>query len=129
MSTAFEYVNSINWTKQDLITNEAEEKNYGREKFIVNRALSYYTDTILYANEMNCFRDLDGRLQYDYFLHSIPKKKRFAKWGKKKKPVKNVAVISEYYQLNTEKARIASEILSDDQINIITKKLETGGVK
>ena len=47
----FDYLNSINMTKKDLIVDEQSEKDY--VPFIVNRGLGYFADTVLFANEMN----------------------------------------------------------------------------
>ena len=62
----FDYVNSINFTKKNLMKNTANdelaEKDY--VPFLTNKSLSYFTDTLLYANEMNRYHFLDKRLQY-----------------------------------------------------------------
>ena len=47
----FEYVNAINHTKQNVMVDDMAEKAYN--PFMVNRTLSYFSDTILMANEMN----------------------------------------------------------------------------
>ena len=48
-----DYLNSINFTKQDLMLDGDVfwEKKY--PAFIVNRCLSYHNDTLPIANEMN----------------------------------------------------------------------------
>ena len=52
MTNPFDFVNSINFNKHDLMTgtenDELAEKSY--VPFLTNRSLSYFTDTILYAN-------------------------------------------------------------------------------
>ena len=58
--------------------DEFWEKRY--PAFIVNKCLSGLADAVLFANEMNCLHWLDNKLQYDFYLHGLPKKKRFAKW-------------------------------------------------
>ena len=60
--------------------DELSEKSYA--PYLTNKSLSYFTDTLLYANEMNKYHFLDNKLQYEFFLNSIRKKKRFAKWAK-----------------------------------------------
>ena len=51
----FDFINSINFTKKNLMRNtdndELAEKGY--VPFITNKTLSYFTDTLLYSNEMN----------------------------------------------------------------------------
>ena len=50
----FDFVTSISFSKQNLITEsewpDATEKEY--LPFMVNKALSYFQDTILFSNEM-----------------------------------------------------------------------------
>ena len=76
----FDYVNSINNTKKNLIEDETSEKGYN--PFLTNRALSYHVDSLLYANDMNMLSILDNKLQYDYYLHGLKKSKRYSKWHK-----------------------------------------------
>jgi len=76
----FEYLNAINSTKQNIMVDEASEKAYN--PFMVNRGLSYFPDTILLANEMNIHHQIDSKLQFDFMLNTIRKKKRFSKWAK-----------------------------------------------
>ena len=68
----FDFVTNINGAKKDLIRSsdspDLMEKEY--KPFIINRALSYFVDTILYANEMNSAKHVDSKLQNDYYLNS-----------------------------------------------------------
>ena len=41
----FDYLNSINTTKQDIMNDDLDEKNY--PAFMINRSLSYFNDTVL----------------------------------------------------------------------------------
>ena len=70
----FDYLNAINTTKKDIMVDELAEKSYS--PFMVNRGLSYFPDTILYANEMNKNHHIDHRLQFDFFINTIRKRKR-----------------------------------------------------
>ena len=123
----FDYVNSINFTKKNLMKNTANdelaEKDY--VPFLTNKSLSYFTDTLLYANEMNRYHFLDKRLQYEFYLNSIRKKKRFAKWAKADDN-DELSMISEFYQISLSKAKEAIKILSPEQIKIIKDKMEQG---
>ena len=47
----FDYLNSINDTKKDIMIDDLDEKAYA--SFIINRSLSYFPDTVCIANEMN----------------------------------------------------------------------------
>jgi hypothetical protein len=80
------------------------------------------------ANEMNRYHHIDNRLQFDFFINIIRKKKRFSKWAKPEK-LNDVEVIKEYYGYSNEKARQASKLLSSDQIDELKKKVYKGGRK
>ena len=122
----FEFLNSINYTKKDIMIDDIVEKEYN--SFMVNRSLSYFPDTVLAANEMNLNHHLDSRLQFDFLINIIRKRKRFSKWDKKKID-SDVEVIKEYYGYNEEKALQVLEILSTDQIHELYKKVNKGGRK
>jgi len=123
----FDFVNSINFTKKNLMrdsdNDELSEKSYA--PYLTNKSLSYFTDTLLYANEMNRMHFLDNKLQYEFFLNSIRKKKRFAKWAKADSN-DDLVMISEYYQISLSKAKDAIRILSHEQLSTIRNKMEQG---
>ena len=130
MTSPFDYINAISHSKKDLIRDsenpERAEKEYNA--FMVNRGLSYYPDTILYANEMNTKHHLDSKLQNDYLINIIRPKKRFAKWVKKVSS-DDLEMVKLYYGYNDQKAQAALSILSDDQLALIKSKQNQGGVK
>jgi len=121
----FDFVKSITYTKEDIM-HDLNESEY--ESFLVNRALSYYQDCILYANEMNRRFELDVRLQYHYLLNTIRKRKRFAKWIKPEK-IDDLKIVMEYYQVSRAKAEEYLHILSENNIAVLRKKMNKGGVK
>ena len=127
MANPFDYVNSINFTKKNLMKNTANdelaEKDY--VPFLTNKSLSYFTDTLLYANEMNRYHFLDKRLQYEFYLNSIRKKKRFAKWAKAEDN-NDVMMVQEYFKFSPQKAKAALKVLTPTQKNIIKHKMENG---
>jgi len=130
MTSPFDYINAISHTKKDLIRDSEDpvraEKDYN--SYLINKGLSYFIDTILFANEMNSHHHLDAKLQNDYLINNIRPKKRFAKWVKKLSE-DDLELVKLYYGYNDEKARQALSILSDDQLALIKKKQEKGGTK
>jgi len=130
MSSPFDYVNSINFSKENMMrdTENDEMAEKGYDAFLANRSLSYFEDTIGMANEMNSRSFLDKKLQYEFLLNTIRKRKRFSKWIK---PEKNdqVQIIQQFYGYSRRKAEETLAILTNDQINEITNKLEKGGLK
>ena len=120
----FDYLNSINLTKKDIMIDDDCEKAYN--SFMVNRGLSYFQDTIIIANEMNRQHQLDSKLQYQFLINMIRKRKRFSKWAKAQKE-SDIDAVKEYYGYSNEKARQALTLLSPDQITIIKNKVSKGG--
>lgn len=124
----FDFVNAINISKNDIIRNSENpvlaEKSYS--PFHTNKALSYFQDTVLYANEMNRASHLDSLLQNDYYLNSIRSSKRFSKWAK---PVmsSDVESIQEFYKVNYKRAQEISKVLTQEQINHIKTIIIKGG--
>ena len=88
--------------------------------------MSGHLDTVLLANEMNMNHSLAKSLQYDFFLNSVRKKKRFSPWLRKDK-IKNLDVVKQYYGYSNEKAAQVLRILTSEQIAFIRSKLEIGG--
>tara|TARA_Y100000590_G_C15566964_1_gene957035 strand:+ start:489 stop:863 length:375 start_codon:yes stop_codon:yes gene_type:complete len=121
----FDFVKSITYTKEDIMY-DLNESEY--DSFLVNRALSYHQDCLLYANEMNRRFELSARLQYHYLLNTIRKRKRFAKWQKPGK-IDDLKVVMEYYQISRAKAEEYLNILSNREVEHIRKKMNKGGVK
>ena len=121
-----DYLNAINYTKDKLLDSEDEmwEKKYA--PFIVNKCLAPFPDTIMLVNEINQRHHLDKKLQFDFLLNSLRKRRRYAPWMKAKK-LKNLEYVKEFYGYNNEKAKAALEILDDDQISAIKNKLNKGG--
>lgn len=126
----FDYVNSISKTKknmmQDTENDALAEKAY--VPFIVNKALSYFPDTILHANLMNQNYHLNNRAQYTFLLNSIRPKKRFAKWVQDASN-EDLNTVCAYYDCNTTRGQEYLSLLSSEQIEMIKKELETGGIK
>lgn len=123
----FDWLNSINYDKKNLMDDEPIlEKDYN--SFMINRGLSYFPDTILYANQMNGFFNLDNKLQYEFYLYGLPKRKRFSKWTKKDKATDTLNVIMRYYKYNEERALEVLSLLTDKQIELIKQKMYKGGV-
>lgn len=123
-----DYLNSINFSKEDLMASDDTmwEKKY--PAFIINKCMSGFVDTIMFANEMNMNHGLPSKLQYDFYLNSIRKKKRFSPWIRKDK-IQNLDAVKSYYGYSNEKAMQALKILTKEQINYIKQRLDVGGRK
>ena len=119
----FEFITAINDSKKNIM-DSTNEKEYNA--FIVNRSLSYFPDTVLYANEMNINHHIDSKLQFDFLINIVRKKKRFAKWSKPI-DIDNLECIKEYYGYSNEKAKSVLLLLNDVQIEELKRRIYKGG--
>jgi hypothetical protein len=121
-----EIVPSILQTKKNPFQDEHDYKDY--VPFVVNRALSFHQDCVLYANEMNINPALDKDMQYLFYLNTIRSMKRkFQPWQKTLAD-KDIEAVKKYFGYNSQKAKEALRILNDDQIAEIRTITEKGGV-
>jgi hypothetical protein len=91
------YLKAINQTKEPLMDGDDEEWERKYPPFIVNKCVGAFPDTIMLVNEINQLPNVDRKLQFDFLINS------------------NV------------KAKAALDILSDDQLATIRKRLYKGG--
>ena len=116
----FDHVNQVTYQKND---------NFDKSSYIpilINKSLSFNISTLFHANMMNLNHNLPERLQYDYYFHVLPQQRIQAKWVKEEK-IKDIEYIMEYYNYSYTKAKEALDVLNDDQIKTIKKRLDKGG--
>lgn len=121
---AFDFVNAINTTKKDIMIDDLDEKVYNA--FITNRSLSYFPDTVFFANEMNRYHHLDNKLQFSFLINSVRKRKRFSKFIKPSE-VQDIEVIKEYYGYSNEKAKQVLTLLNGSQLSELHLGINKGG--
>lgn len=127
MTELKDYLYSINQSKKNILKDDPEaERKY--PPFIVNKCLSSFTDTVLYANEMNKNPHLDKRLQYDFFINSLKPRKRFTPWLRKE-TLEDIELVKQYYGYSHNKALEAVRLLTKEDLNYIRKILNKGGMK
>ena len=120
-----DYLYSINQSKKNILDEDPDaERKY--PAFIINKCLSSFTDTVLYANEMNKNSHLPPKMQYDFFINSVKPRKRFSPWTRKDS-IDYLDVVKEYYGYNDDKALQALRILTKDQLDKISYLLRKGG--
>tara|TARA_Y100001970_G_scaffold43879_1_gene54788 strand:+ start:535 stop:930 length:396 start_codon:yes stop_codon:yes gene_type:complete len=120
-----DYLYSINQSKKNILDDDPDAaRKY--PAYVVNRCLSSFTDTVLYANEMNKNSHLPPKMQYDFFINSVKPRKRFSPWARKDS-IDYLDVVKEYYGYNDDKALQALRILTKDQLDNISYLLRKGG--
>lgn len=112
-----DFLKSINDTKENLMDADSNcERLY--PPFVVNRCLSYFTDTILYSNEMNMNYHIDNKMQYDYYINSVRKRKRFSRWIKEESS-DDLEWIKFHYNYSDIKAKEALAVLGSGGVQKI----------
>ena len=120
-----DWLNSINFNKDNLIEEDPEAIS-SYPPYIVNRCLSGHLDTVLFANEMNRYSNLDKDMQYSFFLYTLRKRKRFSPWLKKEQ-VDDLDLVKKHYGYSNEKAKVAVNLLTKTQLEYIRNKHDMGG--
>ena len=130
MTNPFDYVNSITLGKNNMMRDTENdtlaEKEY--KPWVVNKALSYFADTVLHANEMNMYHGTEKRAQYEYLLHAVRRNKRWAKWVKDVES-DDLDLVIKAYNCNPTIAREYLKLLTKEQLDHIRSTMVTGGAK
>ena len=120
-----DYLYSINQSKKNILDDDPDAaRKY--PAYVVNRCLSSFTDTVLYANEMNKNSHLPPKMQYDFLINSVKPRKRFSPWARKDS-IDYLDIVKEYYGYNDDKALQALRILTKDQLDKLSYLLRKGG--
>ena len=122
----FDYVTAINYSKKNLIVDDETEAAY--QPYLTNRSLSYFQDTVAVANAMNERYSLENKLQFDFLINIVRKRKRFSKWIKPE-IVDDLEVVKEYYGYSNEKAKQALSLLSTEELQQLRIRTNKGGRK
>ena len=120
-----DWLNSINFNKDNLIEEDPEAIS-SYPPYIINRCLAGHLDTVLFANEMNKYSNLDKDMQYSFFLYTLRKRKRFSPWLKKEQ-IEDLDLVKKHYGYSNEKAKIAVNLLTKTQLEYIRNKHDMGG--
>jgi len=121
-----DYLKAVNQTKEPLMDGEDEEWERKYAPFIVNKCVGAFPDTVMLVNEINQLPNVDKKLQFDFLINSLRPRKRFTPWLKATK-LENLEYVKEFYGYNNEKAKVALDLLNDEQISAIKQKMRKGG--
>ena len=136
-----DYLNAINFSKQNLM--DEDDKTFHREigekpqhecykkypAFVINRCMSMFYNCIAQANEMNGYHFLDNDVQFNFYINSIRKQKRYGGKWLKQNVSKDIEYVKEYYDYSTAKAEEALSLLTKEQIELIKLSMNRGGRK
>lgn len=108
----FDFVRSVTETKENIYY-EGSDSFY--IPFIINRALSNQPDCLFAANEINKFRDVPKKTQYEYYFHLLDKRRRYGAWAKNEKN-SDVELIMAVYGYNRQRAEHTLPLLNEEQL-------------
>ena len=114
----FDIAKDLSHKKKGDLVDSGNEGQYIKESYTINRFFTLFIDTVMYANEVNKNYHLDGKLQHDYYLHSVRKFNRYTDWVKKEKN-KELEAIQKYFGYTPVKAKEAAKILTKKQVKYI----------
>ena len=127
MAQLGDFLKAINQSKKNIIDEDPmTEKEY--LPFVVNRTLSYFLDTVLFANEVYVQSHTDNKMQFDFLLNTIRANRRFSRWLKPEEN-EDIDAIKEYYGYSSQKARDVLDIFTRSQLSLIHEHLNKGGLK
>lgn len=100
-------------------------------KIFIPPTAAQYADALLHVNEMNYRPSCDEKLQYDYLFHSLRQGDRNIQTSRLLQSFNqnNLELVKQYYNYNTDKAKAALEILTDEQLEYIRQSFFKGGVR
>lgn len=125
----FDHLNSINTKNTRSLLPESDDCGESRKAyvpFMINRGLSYFSDTVLLANEMNQRAGIDVAMQYDFLYNLVRKGRRFSKWHKADK-IADIEIVMAAFSYSYDKARAAIKLLSKEQLSELKKRMDKGG--
>lgn len=124
--TPFDFINNISAETKSIWDDTTSETEYN--VFMINRGLSQYRDTILFAQVMNqTGQYVSKEMQYDFLRLAVTnKKKRFAKWAKADKLVE-IESLARHFGINIRTMSNYVTLMSDSDYSTLLNSLERGG--
>jgi hypothetical protein len=131
--TPFDFVKALTETKDNLLRANAHDdayvKNYNKCRYIINRALSFHTDTIAACTEVNFRPGMTAQMHYDYLLNTTrAARRRTGKWPKAAPKSEDVSTVAEWYGCSERVATTYIDLHTDEQLQTMRKQLARGGL-
>ncbi len=119
----FDFVKSVTETKEDIYTDNESQYN----PFVINKALSFNVDCVLFVQELNKFPSIPKDVQYTFLMEGLVKKRRYGKWVKKDSISADIELIKEAFDYGDDKAAAILNIISDKQLLELKELMNKGG--
>lgn len=127
MATLFEWLDSINFKKENLMVDKAAEKEYEKIMFMIEWGLSQHIDNIMIVEELNKRYGISPREHYLFLLNTVRKRRRFGSWAKKVKHPENVQIVSDYYNCSYDEAFFCLQCIDDKEVERMKTTMDLGG--
>jgi len=121
----FDYLNDINIGKKNIVAGDLEALK-GFSPFIVLLMLSYHTDAVGIANELNCRHGMSKQMQYDFLIGTVRKRKRFSRITKAPKN-DDVQMLMNFYNYAEVRAVEMLELMTEETIEELRVRTTPGG--
>jgi hypothetical protein len=125
MPNLFDFLNSIN---KKTVYYSKDEDLKGYSIWMVNRFL---VGEPLYAPviaELNSTYILSDRMHYDFLYHALPKMNKFLKYTMKKEAEeKNLKYLMQFFNVDIERAKKYSTLISKEEFDNIIEHYEHRG--
>lgn len=83
--------------------------------YMINRAFANFTDTIMFANEMNKHYSLPNEMHWRFLKNGISKRKRYSKWYKNLEDPEPIELLAKYFQCTVNEMRKNINVLSKEK--------------
>lgn len=123
MQNLFDILKNVSCNKDASALNEPYEEY---SPFIFNRYLAAEKDCLFAVSMMNERRNIPQNVQNLFYFHALTKRNRFFKFEKKEKK-NDLDIIMKYYKCSYSVAKEYMKILTKEQIEIITQRMDIGG--
>ena len=120
MIDVFDFVKDLSYKKEGIMNEDTKDAYI---PYLVNKAFSYYVDTIFQAQKMNMAPNLSPEMQYAFYFGAIRKKYRYTPWHKRnKEEMAELKAIGRYCHYSINKAREARPYIPDDIVKALVEQ-------
>jgi hypothetical protein len=119
----WDFVKSINEKKYSF-HEDIDKKEYS--SYVINKAFSFFPDTLFLANELNMFPETKPKAHYNFLYHAVSKKPRFSKWIKQQKDA-DALFLSENLSIRYDRAVEIMNILTETELKNLMSSLTVEG--
>ena len=92
--------------------------------FMMNKAFSNFSDTIILANEMNKLHFIPDEMQWRFYKNIVIKKKRYSKWFKSIEDKEPIELLAKMFNCSVKEMKKNIHVIPKESLNEIIKSLQ-----